>query len=125
MTIVRAGRGNLEPIIDLALLLWPNNERIELQKEFAPLLETPKAAIYLAKFNGEWIGFAQCQLRYDYVEGTNSSPVGYLEGIFVKEAFRRRGIAGALLEECQQDVYKRQLQYHLIFFSCFSLHVFY
>ncbi len=26
---------------------------------------------------------AQSQLRYDYVEGTESTPVGYLEGIFV------------------------------------------
>ena len=28
-------------------------------------------------------GFAQGQLRYDYVEGTDNSPVGCLEGIFV------------------------------------------
>ena len=38
-------------------------------------------------------GFAQCQLRHDYVEGTDSSPVGYLEGIFVTERYRHKGIA--------------------------------
>lgn len=29
-------------------------------------------------------------LRYDYVEGTNSSPVGCLEGVFIKEEFRKK-----------------------------------
>ena len=33
------------------------------------------------------IGFAQCQLRYDYVEGTKTTPVGYLEGIFIKDGY--------------------------------------
>ena len=47
------------------------------------------------------IGFAQCQLRYDYVEGTSTSPVGYLEGIFVKEGYRNKGYAKELLAECE------------------------
>ena len=48
------------------------------------------------------IAFAQCQLRYDYVEGTESSPVGYLEGIFVAEEYRKRGYAADLLAECEK-----------------------
>lgn len=36
------------------------------------------------------IGFAQCQLRCDYVEGTKTTPVGYLEGIFIKDGYRRK-----------------------------------
>ena len=47
------------------------------------------------------MGFAQCQLRHDYVEGTDSSPVGYLEGIYVASAYRHRGIAGVLLNACE------------------------
>ena len=50
---------------------------------------------------GEQIGFAQCQLRHDYVEGTETSPVGYLEGIYIKEADRHQGIARALLAACE------------------------
>lgn len=42
------------------------------------------------------IGFAQCQIRYDYVEGTETSPVGYLEGIFIQEEFRHKGFAREL-----------------------------
>jgi aminoglycoside 6'-N-acetyltransferase I len=48
------------------------------------------------------VGFAQCQLRSDYVEGTKLSPVGYLEGIYVEPEYRRRGIARALLRRCEQ-----------------------
>ena len=43
-----------------------------------------------------------CGLRHDYVEGTDSSPVGYLEGIFVMEKYRKRGIAKELLKNCQK-----------------------
>ena len=53
-------------------------------------------------FKNEIIAFAQCQLRYDYVEGTNSSPVGYLEGIYVEPMYRKQGIAKKLLEECEK-----------------------
>ena len=47
------------------------------------------------------VGFAQCQLRNDYVEGTKTSPVEYLEGIFVKEQCRHKGYAKELLVECE------------------------
>ena len=40
-------------------------------------------------------------LLNDYVEGTDFSPVGYLEGIYVAEAYRKHGIAGKLLDACE------------------------
>ena len=68
-----------------ACRLWPNHTQEETQSELA---ETA-------------IGFAQCQLRHDYVEGTDSSPVGYLEGIYVAEAYRKQGVAKVLLTACE------------------------
>lgn len=47
------------------------------------------------------VGFAQCGLRCDYVEGTETSPVGYLEGIFVKAEHRHKGYAAELLTACE------------------------
>ena len=47
------------------------------------------------------IGFAQCSLRNDYVEGCSHSPVGYLEGIFVLENYRQKGISRQLLLSCE------------------------
>ncbi|MBK1991924.1 GNAT family N-acetyltransferase [Campylobacter sp. 2018MI35] len=47
------------------------------------------------------IAFALASLRFDYVEGSKTSPVGYLEAIFVKEEFRRKSYASSLLKACQ------------------------
>jgi len=46
-------------------------------------------------------GFANVELRHDYVEGTESSPVGYLEGIFVEENYRKQNIARNLVKSCE------------------------
>jgi aminoglycoside 6'-N-acetyltransferase I len=36
-------------------------------------------------------------LRFDYVNGCSTSPVGFLEGLYVREAARRRGVARGLV----------------------------
>lgn len=102
MTVIKAGKGELEQVVQLARLLWPEHGPESLAREFGPLLASLEAVVYLANDRGEWAGFAQCQLRHDYVEGTCSSPVGYLEGVYVAEAHRRKGVARALLTQCQQ-----------------------
>ncbi len=100
-TIRRASIQDASIVAALACQLWPENPLEEMEDEFALLLSKEDAAIFLAEGEGEAIGFAQCQLRRDYVEGTGSSPVGYLEGIFVREEYRRKGIARQLLAECE------------------------
>jgi len=45
----------------------------------------------------ELAAFLSLSLRSDYVEGTNSRLVGYIEGLYVKPEFRRRGIAEKLV----------------------------
>lgn len=47
------------------------------------------------------IGFAEVSLR-EYAEGCLTSPVGYLEGWFVVDRARRRGVGGALVEACER-----------------------
>lgn len=84
----------------LAAELWEHPVE-ELAEEFAALSERSDAALFSAKHADTVIGFAQCQLRHDYVEGTSSSPVGYLEGIFVEKAYRNQGVATALLQSCE------------------------
>lgn len=101
MKIEKAQQRHLDAVTNLALKLWPAHDYEELRQEMGETLSQPDAAFFLA-FDGETpVGFAQCQLRRDYVEGTESSPVGYLEGIFVAEGYRRQGIARALLRACE------------------------
>lgn len=100
MTVIRAKREDLPALARLSVKLWPNHEANEMEEEFTALLSVEDAALFLA-VDEVPAGFAQCQLRRDYVEGTQSSPVGYLEGIFVEEACRNRGCARALLAACE------------------------
>lgn len=100
--IRKAGREDLSTVSALALKLWPENDREELEAELTPLLVSEEAAVFLAFEQEQPVGFAQCQLRHDYVEGTDSSPVGYLEGIYVAAEYRHRGIASELLGRCEE-----------------------
>lgn len=101
MKIERAQQRHLDAIAGLALRLWPEHDYAQLRQEMEKILSQPDAAFFLA-FDGETpVGFAQCQLRHDYVEGTQTSPVGYLEGIYVVPERRGQGIAGKLLAACQ------------------------
>ena len=100
MKIVKAEVKDAAEVARLSLLLWPEHDIEEMELEFRELIQMDYAAVFLA-LEGEAMGFAQCQLRRDYVEGTQSSPVGYLEGIFVTQPCRNRGYARALLAACQ------------------------
>ena len=100
MRIVRAKDKDLLDVVGLSLQLWPEHDREEMEQEFRELLQREDAAVFLV-LDEKAVGFAQCQLRQDYVEGTQSSPVGYLEGIFVAEPYRNQGYARDLLTACE------------------------
>ncbi len=99
--IRKAAAVDVSAVTDLALQFWPKHKFSELAEEFSDMLSNPDAIIYLAFQREQPVGFAQCQLRRDYVEGTESSPVGYLEGIFIAVGFRKNGIARKLLAACE------------------------
>ena len=92
---------DLPILAELACRLWPDHTVDEMRTELAEIITKNDAAFFLAYVDETAIGFAQCQLRYDYVEGTESSPVGYLEGIYVAEGYRKQGIARELLFACE------------------------
>lgn len=101
MRLFQAKTEDLTALTHLGLLLWPDNEEAGLMAEFRDLLGRADCAFFLAMDGQTPAGFAQCQLRYDYVEGTQTSPVGYLEGIYVQPAYRGSGLSGALLTACE------------------------
>ena len=98
----KAGIENLEEIANLAVLMWTDLDIRGFIAEFTDVLSKGETQFFLKYDRDIPIGFAQCRLRYDYVEGTDTSPVGYLEGIFIKEEYRRRGYAKELLSECEK-----------------------
>ena len=99
--MIRAARiDELDAVTRLAAQLWPDSMP-GLSDELRGLLSREDAVIALYFRDGTPVAFAQCQLRTDYVEGTDSSPVGYLEGIFVEPNSRGAGVARELLSFCE------------------------
>ena len=99
--IQKAEIKDLHILSELACQLWPDNTVEEMRSEFAEIIAKPDAAFLLAYEEDTAAGFAQCQLRHDYVEGTDSSPGGYLEGIYVADGYRKQGVAKELLSACE------------------------
>ena len=99
--IVKAKLPDAGAIAGMAAKMWDSHEIEELIGEFGELIASPEAAVFLCVADGQPVGFAQAQLRRDYVEGTDTSPVGYLEGVFVEEEFRKRGLGKALVSACE------------------------
>lgn len=100
--IVQAKKADAAAIAGLAVQMWTSHTTEALTDEFSQLLENENAAVFLCCVDEIVVGFTQCQLRSDYVEGAETSPVGYLEGIFVAEGYRMRGYARKLLIACEQ-----------------------
>lgn len=89
---------NFEEWLRFGLKLWPNNTENELRKVFLDILSSQKEKAFVCKNANEYIGFINVSKRSDYVEGSDSSPVGYVEGIYVEAQYRKSGIAKYLLQ---------------------------
>ena len=100
MIVRKANPADSTALAELASRMWSSSVE-ELAPEFAELTASPEAACFLGVDGDQPVGFAQCQLRHDYVEGCHSSPVGFLEGVYVAESHRSSGVARALLSACE------------------------
>ena len=100
--IKQATVADVRILAELAIEMWDENTVEGLVGDFAEIISGENAVCYILYEEENPVGFAQCQLRFDYVEGTETSPVGYLEGIFIREEFRHKGLAKDLLQACQQ-----------------------
>lgn len=89
-------------LASMAVNMWQNSSVLKLEEEFKEIIGNNNAVIFIKYVDDKPIGFAQCQLRFDYVEGTQTSPVGYLEGIFICKPYRNNGYAKELLKACEK-----------------------
>ena len=91
--IRKAEMKDLPILAVLACRLWPEHKPEEMRAEFAETIAKQDTAFFLAYAEETAVGFAQCQLRHDYV--------GYLEGIYVADGYRKQGVAKELLSACE------------------------
>ncbi|MEP2447597.1 MAG: aminoglycoside 6'-N-acetyltransferase [Balneola sp.] len=93
---------NVEALAHLFVELWPECT-FETEFEYCKqILEKDDQTAFLANEKGEYIAFAYLSLRNDFVEGATSYPIAYLEGIYVKESYRKKGLASQLIQQAEQ-----------------------
>jgi aminoglycoside 6'-N-acetyltransferase I len=84
--------------LDLRLALWTDATAEEHRGYMALSLAQPERFLQLMMYDErrQPLGFIEGSIRNDYVNGTASSPVGFVEGVYVAPASRRKGIARQL-----------------------------
>lgn len=93
-SIVEVTLSNASEWLSMAIQLWPDYDPNELTQIVTEGLQSQKYRRLLCKNeSGLYVGFIDLSLRHDYVEGSSTSPVGYIEGIFVKPEYRNQGVA--------------------------------
>jgi aminoglycoside 6'-N-acetyltransferase I len=84
--------------------LFPREAPDERRKEIAEILKRDSEAGFAARAGDAWIGFIELRER-SVGEGCETSPVGYIEALWVAPDLRRRGVArqlvGAALDWCR------------------------
>lgn len=83
----------------LRAALWPQCSRGEYAAGMANKVAHPgRYAAFVARDGGgDAAGFAEASIRTDRVNGTDASPVAFLEGLYVAPRTRRQGCARALV----------------------------
>ena len=83
--------------------LWPDETAAEHEVEIVASLARPIDRVgFVALLGDTVVGFAEAAIRRDPVNGCDTSPVAFLESVFVDERHRRHGLARALCAAVEQ-----------------------
>ncbi|MFN7093684.1 MAG: aminoglycoside 6'-N-acetyltransferase [Allorhizobium sp.] len=95
----RATEEDLDAWASLRHQLWPHLPLEGHRAEIVDALAQPEklVAFVCLSATGNAIGLAEASVRSDYVNGCETSPVAFLEGIVVDPSFRRQGVAASLV----------------------------
>lgn len=110
MPIRSATLSDIRGWVDLRAQLWESTSLDQHRKEAMALLsKSTNDCIVLLDVAGcaEIRAFAEASLRHDHVNGCETSPVAFLEGIFVTPEHRGAGIGRQLLEAVQSWALER------------------
>jgi aminoglycoside 6'-N-acetyltransferase I len=98
-TIIRATRNHLAEWTAMRSDLWVDATPAEHEEEILAALAAADddmlACVALAE-DGRPIGFAEASIRHEYVNGCDTSPVAFLEAVYVVPDRRGTGVARAL-----------------------------
>lgn len=94
--------GDADAWLRLRAELWPDCPPERHRLEMEQFRASPGVVAVAEAPDARLVGFAEVSIRHEHVEGTSAAPVPYLEGWFVKEAWRGRGVGRALITHVEQ-----------------------
>jgi len=83
--------------LSLRMKLWPDGNESEHLRDMADIVARGHLVLLAVDASGMAVGFVEASERVDFVNGTSSSPVAFLEGLYVDPNSRRQGIARAMV----------------------------
>jgi aminoglycoside 6'-N-acetyltransferase I len=96
-----------DALAKMRALLWPQSKLEDHRKEFDALLKGTATTLPLTIFvscdeMGMLTGFIEVDLR-SHADGCDPTrPVGYIEGWFVHEAYRKKGVGAVLMRAAEE-----------------------
>ena len=100
-TIRQMGANDRAVWVEMRVALWPDETAREHAKMIDEMLGGEDAWGLVAEAaDGTAVGFAEIAVR-KYANGCDARPVAFLEGVWVKPQFRRRGIAARLIAHAE------------------------
>ncbi len=88
----KATERDMPALVEMGKKLWPYEKGSDLRRVLKKTLLKKNDDVLIVLDAKKAIAFATLSLRKDYVEGSNSSPVAYVEGIFVEPKYRKHGV---------------------------------
>ncbi len=110
MPIRIATHSDIQSWVELRAQLWDDTLLAQHRAEAVMMLaKSPyESIVFLDAVDGVGIrAFAEAALRHDHVNGCNTSPVAFLEGIYVRPQDRGSGIGKMLLNSIQAWAHER------------------
>lgn len=108
--IKKAKKKDSKILAKMAVKIWEDNNIADFVKEFEDFADDPNMHSFIKYVDDKPVGFANVSIRYDYVEGCETSPVGYLEGIFVEDEYRKNNYARDLVKACETWVKDKRIK---------------
>ncbi len=93
---------NLHSLTEMTVELWPGCDFDEEKSNWKKLMVKPLHFVELTKMNNVYIGFIHVSVRHEFVEGSDFESVAYLEGIYVKSAYRKVKAASQMLTHAEK-----------------------
>lgn len=86
----------------MCIELWSHHTKRSIELELLEIIEDKNQEVFMSRKWENYVWFINISLRYEYVQWKNSSPIWYVEWIYVREKYRGKGIAKWLVECAQK-----------------------